>query len=185
MSATAEFVDFLMAVRSFRECLKKFNAPLLVHCRLMFMCVLCMMYLNTYGVPLHCPTGLCRLFAIQFMTYFFLIFACVSIVCNSSTSRFIFLSDGSGLTGVFIALDLLLRQVLSKNSIDIRDVVLSLRNNRPQMVRTLVSKSIYWIRLNDKLCIHYFILKTYYKIQIIINDILAKLKSLAAWLMVN
>lgn len=33
MSATAEFVDFLMAVRSFRECLKKFNAPLLVHCR--------------------------------------------------------------------------------------------------------------------------------------------------------
>lgn len=109
----------------------------------------------------------------------------VSIVCNSSTNRFIFLSDGSGLTGVFIALDLLLRQVLSKNSIDIRDVVLSLRNNRPQMVRTLVSKSIYWMRLNDKLYIHYFILKTYYKIQIIINDILAKLKSLAAWLMVN
>lgn len=107
------------------------------------------------------------------------------IVCNSATNRFIFLSDGSGLTGVFIALDLLLRQVLSKNSIDIRDVVLSLRNNRPQMVRTLVSKSIYWIRLNDKLCIHYLILKTYYKIQIIINDILAKLKSLAAWLMVN
>nr|XP_034332635.1 receptor-type tyrosine-protein phosphatase H-like [Crassostrea gigas] len=78
MSATAEFVDFLMAVRSFREYLKKFNAPLLVHC-----------------------------------------------------------SNGSGLTGVFIALDLLLRQVLSKNSIDIRDVVLSLSNNRPQMVRTL------------------------------------------------
>lgn len=117
--------------------------------------------------------------------HFFLIFACVSIVCNSSTNRFIFLSDGSGLTGVFIALDLLLRQVLSKNSIDIRDVVLSLRNNRPQMVRTLVSKSIYWMRLNDKLYIHYFILKTYYKIQIIINDILAKLKSLAARLMVN
>lgn len=78
MSATDEFVDFLMAVRSFKKCLRKFNAPLLVHC-----------------------------------------------------------SDGSGLTGVFIALDLLLRQVSSNNSITIRDVVLSLRNNRPQMVRTL------------------------------------------------
>lgn len=138
---------------------------------------------------LRCPSALPHR-VVQIICYsihdiFFLIFACVWIVCNSSTSRFIFLSDGSGLTGVFIALDLLLRQVLSKNSIDIRDVVLSLRNNRPQMVRTLVSKSIYWIRLNDKSCIHYFILKTYYKIQIIINDILAKLKSLAAWLMVN
>lgn len=142
MSATAEFVDFLMAVRSFRECLKKFNAPLLVHCRLMFMCVLCLMYLNTYGVPLHCPTGLCRLFAIQFMTFFLNFCVCVNSMQQLDES-FYFLSDGSGLTGVFIALDLLLRQVLSKNSIDIRDVVLSLRINRPQMVRTLVSKSIY------------------------------------------
>lgn len=90
MSATAEFVDFLMAVRSFREYLKKFNAPLLVHCRLMFMCVLCMMYLNTYGVPLHCPTGLCRLFAIQFMTFFLNFCVCVNSMQQRDESFYFF-----------------------------------------------------------------------------------------------
>lgn len=92
--------------------------------------------------PSALPSGLCRLFAFQFMTFCFNFCVCVNSMQQLDES-FYFLSDGSGLTGVFIALDLLLRQVLSKNSIDIRDVVLSLRNNRPQMVRTLVIKSIY------------------------------------------
>lgn len=151
MSATAEFVDFLMAVRSFKECLKKFNAPLLVHCRLIvYLC-----FVHAVLEHLQCPSAFSHR-VVQIICFSILgiflkkMFACVSIVCNRSTSLFIFLSDGSGLTGVFIALDLLLRQVLSKNSINIRDIVLSLRNNRPQMVRTLVCKSFYRMRLNDE-----------------------------------
>lgn len=64
------------------------------------------------------------------MIYFFLIFVCVLIVCNSLMSCFIFLSDGSGFIGVFIVFDLFLCKVLSKNFIDICDVVLFFRNNR-------------------------------------------------------
>lgn len=53
MSATAEFVDFLMAVRSFKECLKKFNAPLLVHCRLIvYLC-----FVHAVLEHLQCPSA--------------------------------------------------------------------------------------------------------------------------------
>lgn len=162
MSATDEFVDFLMAVRSFKKCLRKFNAPLLVHCRLIGY----VFFVNAVLKHLECPSALPhRVVQIIYFSIHGIFFFIFCVWFNSMQPLYIFFSDGSGLTGVFIALDLLLRQVSSNNSITIRDVVLSLRNNRPQMVRTLVCKSIYRMRLNDK-CIHTFSLKlaTKYKL---------------------